>query len=111
MICNEFLILTVLDGSDVVFEIKTTSTGTLRFVTSQVAFDAVTVEYPGSTTAFTQSGPVLIDRVGYLGYNKEGYAAATWQAGLLQDTLKAVGISTKIQGSVVAPLPLPPGGR
>jgi hypothetical protein len=40
-------------------------------VTSQVAFDAVTVEYPGSTTAFTAAGPVMIDRVGYLGYYKQ----------------------------------------
>jgi hypothetical protein len=97
------------EGAEVGFEVKTTSVGNLRLVTSQVAFDAVTSEYPGTTTAFTQSGPVLIDKVGYLGYYKQGVAAATWQAGLLQDTLKAMSISTQIKGSVVAPLPLPPG--
>lgn len=80
-------------------------------MTSQVAFDAVTVEYPGSTTAFTISGPVMIDRVGYLGYYKQGIVAVTWQAGLLQDTLKAMGISTQMKGPIVAPLPLPPGGQ
>jgi hypothetical protein len=69
---------------EVGFEVKTTSVGNLRAVTSQAGFDAVTVECPGTTTAFTASGPVLIDKVGYLGCFKQGVLAASWQAGLLK---------------------------
>ncbi len=69
-----------------------------------MAFDSVTVEYPGSTTAFTLSGPVMIDRAGYLGYYKQGVVAASWEAGLLQGTLKSMGISVQMKGPVVAPV-------
>ena len=100
------------DGTEAAFEVKTTAVGNLRLVTSQVAFDALTVENPGSTTAYTSVGPVMVDRVGYLGYYQAGVAAAKWQARALQETLNLIGVSMHINGSIVAPLPLPPdGGR
>jgi RHS repeat-associated protein len=89
------------------FEVKTTSIGSLNLVTSQVAFDALTVEYPGTTTAYTLTGPVNLNNVGYLGYSAEGAAAATWQAGLLQETLNTVGINLQRPGRIVVPFPLP----